>query len=155
MKNKTYRVVPLPTKIAEQARRDARAGAPDHAIVEVDSPSGYPCRHCLQWAQPGERVVLFPYASVPPGHPYSETGPIFVHAEPCARYAATDCYPEDFRRHRVLRAYDGNDEMIDAIVASNDQPEPGIEHLLQNPRTAFLQVRSVTHGCYTFRIERA
>ena len=90
MKTTNYRVVPLPTEVAEEARRAAQASASDHAIVEADSPTGFPCRHCLQWAQPGERVVLFPYASVPPGRPYSESGPIFVHAEACERYAATD-----------------------------------------------------------------
>ncbi|PYL62580.1 MAG: DUF1203 domain-containing protein, partial [Verrucomicrobia bacterium] len=28
------------------------------------------------------------------------------------------------------------------------------EKLLQNPEIAFVDVRSVTRGCYTFRIER-
>lgn len=155
MKTSSYRVVPLPSEIVETARRAARAGARDHTIIPVDSPTGYPCRHCLQWAQPGEEVVLFPYASVPPGRPYAESGPIFVHAKACPRYAATDEFPENFRRHRVLRAYDTDDKMIDAVVVPDDQPEPVIEKLLQNSETAFLQARSVTRGCYTFRIERA
>ena len=154
MKTLSYRVVPLPTEIAEAARRKAKAGAPDHAVVEVDSPTGYPCRHCLQWAQPGERVVLFPYASVPAGRPYSESGPIFVHADACRRYDAIDRYPENFRSHRVIRAYNSENDMIDAIVVANDQPEPVIEQLLQNRDTAFLQARSVSRGCYTFKIER-
>ena len=154
MKTSSYRVVPLPSEIAEAARQKAQAGAPDHAFVEVDAPTGYPCRHCLEWAQPGERVVLFPYASVPPGRPYSESGPIFVHANACRRYEATDRYPENFRSHRVIRAYNSEADMIDAIVVADDQPEPVIEKLLQNPDTAFLQARSVSRGCYTFKIER-
>jgi hypothetical protein len=154
MKKSSYRVVPLPTEIAEAARRRAQEGAPDHAVVEVDAPTGYPCRHCLQWAQPGERVVLFPYASVPPGRPYSESGPIFVHADACQRYREIDHYPENFRSHRVIRAYNSDNNMIDAIVVADDQPEPVIEKLFQNPETAFLQTRSVSRGCYTFKIER-
>jgi hypothetical protein len=150
-----YRVVPLPTEVAEVARRRARAGAPDHAVIQVDSPSGYPCRHCLRWAQPGERVVLFPYQSVPPDRPYGEIGPIFVHADACSRYCTTDQYPAEFRRQRVLRAYNAACDMIDAIVVEDGQPEPVIAHLLQNPEAAFLQARSVTRGCYTFKIERA
>ncbi len=149
-----YRVVPLPSEIAAAARRAAQAGAPDHAIVTVDSPNGYPCRHCLQWAQPGENVILFSYSSIPPGRPYSESGPIFVHAAACPRYAATDEYPENFRSHRVLRAYSRESDMIDAVVVADDQPEAVIEKLLQNPETMFLQARSVTRGCYTFKIER-
>jgi hypothetical protein len=154
MKISNYRVVPLPSEIADAARRGAQAGASDHAVISVDSPTGYPCRHCLQWAQPGEQVVLFPYASIPSGRPYAESGPIFVHAEACPRYAATDEYPENFRSHRVLRAYNSDNDMIDAVVVSDDQPEEVIEKLLQNPETDFLQARSVTRGCYTFKIER-
>ena len=154
MKTSNYRVVPLPSEVAEAARQAARIGAPDHAVISVDSPTVYPCRHCLQWAQPGEQVVLFPYASVPPGRPYAESGPVFVHAKTCPRYAATDKYPDNFRRHRVLRAYNASDDMIDAVVVEDDQPEPVIVRLLENPEAAFLQARSVTRGCYTFRIER-
>ena len=155
MKTSNFRIVPLRTEIAEAARRVAEAGAPDHAVVIADSPNGYPCRHCLRWAQPSERMVLFPFAAVPPGHPYSESGPIFVHAEPCERYAATDHYPEEFRKNRVVRAYNSKQDMIDAEVANGSDPEAVIEKLLQNPKTAFIDARSVIRGCFTFRIQRA
>ncbi len=137
MKTSTYRIVPLPTAAAETARRAAEADAPDHVVITVASPNEAPCRHCLRWAQPGERVILFPYPSINPGRPYSETGPIFVHAEGCERYAETDEYPADFRRNRVLRAYDSSDAMIDAEVINDDEIEAVIEKLLRNPETAF------------------
>jgi hypothetical protein len=141
--------------VAEAARAKAREGAPDHAIVIADSPTGYPCRHCLQWARPGERVVLFPYASIPGGRPYSESGPIFVHEQSCVRYSSVEQYPADFRQHRVMRAYDINQDMIDAVVVGDDAPEVVIEKLFQNPVAAFLQARSITRGCYTFGIIRS
>ena len=155
MQTSNFRIVPLLTEVAEAARRLAATGAPDHAVVTADAPTGYPCRHCLQWAQPGEEVILFPYASIPAGHPYAESGPIFVHAEKCARYAATTEYPDNFRSHRVLRAYNGKNDMIDAVALENGKPESVIAQLLENPETAFLQARSSTRGCYTFRIERS
>ena len=155
MKTSNFRIVPLSTELANAARQATTAGLPDHAVITADSPTGYPCRHCLRWAKVGEHVILFPYASIPAGRPYSESGPIFVHAEQCERYWATEQYPADFRGSRVLRAYSSNDDMIDAAVVGDDNPEPVIERLLQNPETAFLQARSVTRGCYTFRIERA
>ena len=154
MKTSNFRIVPLKTEIAEAARRSAEKGAPDHAIIIVDSPRGYPCRHCLRWAQPGERVILFPYPAIPAGHPYSESGPIFVHAEPCACYEATREYPADFRGGRVFRAYNSRYDMIDAEVVNGAEPEAVIEKLLNNPETAFVHARSVTRGCYTFGIER-
>jgi hypothetical protein len=154
MKTSNFRIVPLATEVAEAARRSAATGAPDHAVISADSPTGFPCRHCLHWAKPGERVILFPFASVPLGHPYSESGPIFVHAESCQRYSATREYPADFRQGRVFRAYDANHNMIDAEVADSAEPEEVIEKLLENSETVFVHARSVTRGCYTFGIER-
>jgi hypothetical protein len=150
-----FRIVPLPTEVAEEARRAAESGAEDHVVINVDSATGYPCRHCLRWAQPGDHVVLFPYASIPRGHPYSETGPIFVHVERCQRYSKTDEYPADFRNGRAFRAYDADYNMINAEVANGNDPEAVIENLVQNPKTEFVDARSVTHGCFTFRILRA
>ncbi len=150
-----FRIVPLGTNVADAARESAAAGAPDHTIIVADSPRGYPCRHCLRFAQPGERVILFPYAAVPSDHPYSESGPIFVHAEPCQRYAATNEFPVELRSGRALRAYNSNFDMVDAEVVNGDEPKAVIEKLLQNPEVAFVDARSVTRACYTFRIERS
>jgi uncharacterized protein DUF1203 len=155
MKPSTFRILPLPTEIAEAARRVVKAGAADHALIKVDSPGSSPCRHCLRWAQPGERVILFPYAAIPSGHPYFETGPIFVHADECQRYSAINEYPVDFRDGRVFRAYDASYNIIDAQVVNDSEPEVVIERLFQNPDTTFVDVRSVTNGCFTFRVQRA
>jgi Protein of unknown function (DUF1203) len=154
MKNSTFRIVPLATEVAATARGAAASGAPDHAVVAADSLGGFPCRHCLRYARSGERMILFPYAAIPAGHPYSESGPIFVHAEPCERYRTPDEYPADFRNGRVMRAYNSNYDMIDAQIVNGSTPEAIIEKFLQKPETAFVDVRSVTHGCYTFRIQR-
>ena len=155
MKTPSFHILPISTEIADAARRAATAGAPDHAVIMVDSPESSPCRHCLRWAQPGERVVLFPYTAVPSGQPYSETGPIFVHSDECQRYSATNEYPADFRNGRVFRAYDSNYSIIDAQVVDGSDTELMIESLFQNPETAFVDVRSVTRGCFTFRVQRA
>ena len=98
-------------------------------------------------------MILFPYDAIPPGRPYSERGPIFVHADACPRYS-DDSYPEAFRDGRVFRAYDSGDNIIDACLPHGDEPEAAIEKLLENPQTAFVHARSVTRGCYTFRIDR-
>src|SRR5207248_8065967 len=103
MNQAKFRIVALPTSVAEAARKAADENRPDHRTVVVDSPNSAPCRHCLQWAKPGENVILFPYDAIPADQPYSERGPIFVHADYCARYSAAD-YPEAFRNGRVFRA---------------------------------------------------
>jgi hypothetical protein len=155
MKTANLRIISLPAEIANAARRAVNASAADHALITVDTPESAPCRHCLRWAQPGERVILFPYAAIPSGQPYSETGPIFVHADGCERYSATNEYPADFRHGRVFRAYNSKYNIIDAQVVDGSEPEVLIERLFQNPDTAFVDVRSVTRGCFTFRVQRA
>jgi hypothetical protein len=154
MKKFNFRIVPLPTEVADEARFTATNGTADHVTITADSPRGYPCRHCLRWARPGERMILFPYAAIPSGHPYSETGPIFVHADPCERYAATDEYPAEFREGRVIRAYDSEQNIVAAEVVNGSEPEAIVEKFLQKPETAFVHVRSASHGCYTMKIER-
>src|SRR6476620_3754088 len=96
MKTSRFQIIPLPTEIADAARRVVKAGAADHALITVDLPGSSPCRHCLRWAQPGERVILFPYAAIPDGHPCSETGPIFVHANECSATARLTNTPPTF-----------------------------------------------------------
>jgi hypothetical protein len=82
-----------------------------------------PAGHCLRWAQPGEQVILFPYASIAAGRPYAESGPIFVHEKPCSRYAATDEYPADLRSGRVIRAYNAQHDMIAAEAVASGAPK--------------------------------
>ncbi len=102
---KAFRIVPLSTEVAQEARRVAATGQPDHQVVVADSPNAFPCRHCLRWAAPGEAMILFPYQSIRADRPYAESGPIFVHQEPCEKYSEVDEYPAAFRKGRVVRGY--------------------------------------------------
>jgi hypothetical protein len=153
MKQPNYRIVPLATDVADKARHGAQAGASDHARVIADARRANPCRHCLEWAEIGEEMILFPYASVETGA-YREIGPIFVHARQCERYSKPEECPQQFAAGRVVRAYDRRSFMIDARVANGATPDAVIEELLENGAAAFLHVCSVARGCYTFRVER-
>lgn len=144
----------MPSEVADAARRRASDGAPDHRVVVTDSPRAFPCRHCLRWANPGERVILFSYAAIPLGHPYSESGPVFVHEAPCQRYSDVAEYPPAFRTGRVFRAYNRSFDMIDAQPIDGTTPEVLIEKLFGNSETAFVDARSADRGCFTFRIAR-
>src|SRR5947207_13066467 len=116
MTTSKFCIVPLPTEVTETARRSAANGESDHAIMVADSPNGYPCRHCLRFARSGERVILFPYAAIPPDHPYSESGPIFVHAEPCQRYTTTREFPEELREGRERQACNAEFDVLEVEI---------------------------------------
>ena len=152
--NKTFRIAPLPTEVANSARRVAAAGQPNHKTVVADSPDACPCRHCLRWADPGETMILFPYQSIPANRPYAESGPIFVHQEPCERYREVETYPAAFRDGRVVRGYNARSEIV-AAELPNGEVESVLETMLANPEISFLHVRSVTHCCFTMKVERA
>jgi hypothetical protein len=65
-----------------------------------------------------------------------------------------DEYPSDFRKGRSIRAYDSGRNIIAAEVLDGSEPEAIIEKFLEEPETAFVHVRSATHGCYTMEIQR-
>jgi hypothetical protein len=99
-------------------------------------------------------MVLFTYQSIPAAQPYAESGPIFVHAERCARYASPDEFPRELRNGRAMRAYSEENEIVAAEVVDG-APEETAARLLQDEAVRFLHVRSASHGCYTFQVERA
>jgi hypothetical protein len=86
MTTTNFRVVPLNSEIAEEARRKAHAARLttrlSKSIRRPAIPAGIACNGCSQGEHGGalSRTPRFR------GRPYSESGPIFVHAEACARY---------------------------------------------------------------------
>ena len=73
----TFRVIPIPTSLAEEARRTGRAPGYGHPIrASVASASGYgPCRHCLRRTRKGERRLLLNF------NPYPEAGCFIARIE--------------------------------------------------------------------------
>jgi hypothetical protein len=146
-----YRISALPTAAVERLRRAPfdDFGNPLEAAVE----SG-PCRHCLRYAQPGERLVLLAYSPFERTNPYAETGPIFVHADGCARYEDAGLPPDFAARPLALRGYDAAQTIARAEVVVDGTAAERIAALLDDPQIAFVHVRSLTHGCYMFRADR-
>lgn len=151
-----FHVVAIPTKVAELVRSSMKApgyGHPAHA--EVATGHG-PCRHCLQTFTVGvERRILFTYD---PFHELScepLPGPIFVHADACARYNPSAGYPDPLRAHPVtLQAYgEGRNLLLEKSVLDG-QVEALIEQMLADSQVAFIHVRDREAGCYDFRIVR-
>ncbi|GAA0585731.1 DUF1203 domain-containing protein [Paractinoplanes ferrugineus] len=115
--------------------------------------AGAPLRCCLRDAAAGERLALVAYRPGGTAGAYREIGPVFVHADPCAGYRRPGAYPAGFRgRRQVLRAYDRDGRIADAILAEGGDAEAGIERLLGRPEVAVLHSRNVLYGCYMFAI---
>jgi Protein of unknown function (DUF1203) len=134
--------------------RDVPVGT--DARIRVDREGGAPLRCCLRDSRPGERIALVAVTPDGPRGAYRETGPVFVHAEPCAGPGHAG-YPEDFRsRAQVFRAYDSTGSIVGgAVVPAGSGQEEAARELLRDPSVAFLHTRNVVYGCYMLTIRRA
>jgi hypothetical protein len=66
-----------------------------------------------------------------------------------------DEVPEVMRRRLLsLRAFDGDDLMIDADVVDGERAEEMIGRLFENPRVAYIHAHYAKRGCYAARIDR-
>jgi hypothetical protein len=149
----------MPTKDAEalwSGGTDAYGLKPD--IMVSDGP-GHPCRHCLANIDAGEELLVFAYRPFPALQPYAETGPVFLHANPCRRYQAEEVLPTvletspDF----ILRGYGQDDRIIygTGAVTIKAAIASYAEQLLAHPDIAYVHVRSARNNCYQCRIDRA
>jgi hypothetical protein len=124
--------------------------------VFAASGDGEPLRCCLRYATRGEQITLISYA--PFEHPsvWTEVGPVYVHALPCAGPAVSGELPDQLRNGpRVLRTYDSNDAMNYAhntVVADEADLEPIITRLLAEPDVSTVHVRTLAPQCFLYAV---
>lgn len=152
----TLTIRALPADIAATIRR-TREDDYGNALWPQDGEGCAPCRSCLQLSDPGEDVLLFSYRPFSAAGLYQEVGPVFIHARDCATYPSDAGFPEAFSRQPlILRPYDASDAICGSqAVAPAGVAEEEAMHLLEDPNVAYVHVRSVTRGCYLFRLGRA
>ncbi|MCO6415855.1 DUF1203 domain-containing protein [Siccirubricoccus sp. KC 17139] len=71
------------------------------------------------------------------------------------RFDAVDRVPEQLRlRTLAVRAFDTDAMMVGWELIEGGQLEAAIEHLLADPRAAYLHVHFAAPGCYATRVDR-
>jgi hypothetical protein len=148
----------LPTDRAEaywSGAADANGQVPE---VHVSDGDGVPCRHCQQDVAKGERYLILAYRPFPEPQPYAEIGPIFLHAERCARYPENDRVPAMFleREAYLLKGYDGDDRIVydvGQIVASGEVAQAAAR-MLDRDDVRYVHARSALNNCFSCRIDR-
>src|SRR5262249_20444095 len=153
------RFVAFATEVADGFRagtHDANGQPPEQHISDG---AGIPCRHCLQNVRKNERYLILAYRPFSTIQPYAEVGPIFLHADPCARHEPSAEIPPSFfsATNFLLRGYDATDRIIYGTgqIVATDALADVAGRLLDQPHVAFLHVRSANNNCYRCRIERA
>jgi hypothetical protein len=150
----TLRVAGMPQSIAARIRADMRD---DHGnALSIEDGEGAPCRVCLRYGRAGEPVILFSYKPFDAPALYQEVGPVFIHADACSPYPADSGVPDEFAsRSLIVRPYTADHRIADSqVFTSPGEVSTVAVRLLQNPEVAYLHVRSISRGCFLFRLER-
>ena len=150
-----FSVIAIPTVAADAVRatgRDPRYGHPAH--TELATGFG-PCRHCLKTFRTGqEERILFTWDSFTALEQIPLPGPVFIHAEPCERYAEGAGYPAELKAYPVLMsAFEKGQRLVaKEVVAVGAAPEAAIGRLLSLPGVDYIEVRNPVAGCFDFHI---
>ncbi|MGR3717306.1 MAG: DUF1203 domain-containing protein [Thermohalobaculum sp.] len=104
------------------------------------------------------KLTLSALRPFPALQPYAETGPIFLCADDCDRWAGEGLPPVLASRDACLIKGYGADDRI-AYGTGRIVPAAGLTEgaaaLFDDPRVRYGHVRSATNNCYTCRIEPA
>lgn len=154
----SLRFLPMPTETATAywtGGKDAYGMVPERHISDG---YGVPCRHCLRLVGAGEPYLVLAHRPFPALQPYAETGPVFLHAEPCAAHVPSEDLPPMLTsRDYIVRGYSARDRILygtGAVVPTGDIPDYAAA-LLARADVAYLHIRSARNNCYQCRVERA
>jgi hypothetical protein len=153
-----FRCIPMPSETAARWRATGRDDRGNALIRRTVAPGTLaPCRHCLRDAQPGEEVFLGSYDLLGPTGVYWTPSPIFLHAEPCDRYATPDHIADIVRPRLVsIRAYDAEQMCLYDLGHAGEGAEADapLAAALADPRTSFVNIHTAKPGCLLCRVER-
>ncbi|MGR3541700.1 MAG: DUF1203 domain-containing protein [Hasllibacter sp.] len=139
-----------------------RAGGPDAngqpAERAVSPGPGTPCRSCLRNIEADEPMLIFAIRPFEDLHPYAETGPAFLHADPCEPFAGDGIPPVlEASPDYLVKGY-GPDGRIaygtGRITATEDVPGYA-DALLSGGELSWVDIRSVRNNCWLARARRA
>ncbi len=154
-----FTIQALPTKDVrayQAGATDAYGNAPERTI---STGAGNPCRHCLCNIPEGAPMLILAHRPFDGLHPYAETGPVFLCAHECERYAGGDTLPEILTTSPdyLIKGYGSDDRIVygTGAVEPTDQIQQAVARIFARADVAYIHVRSSRNNCYQVRIDRA
>ena len=101
-------------------------------------------------------MLILAHRPFPAPQPYAELGPIFLCADPCAQ-GGGEARPDILASpDYILRGYGADDRIVYGTggVVATDMIPARAAALFDDPRVAYVHVRSARNNCYQLRIER-
>ena len=151
------RFTPIPTDIVrayQSGSPDANGQLPERHLS--DGP-GNPCRHCLQMIPQGAPMLILAHRPFPNPQPYAELGPIFLCADACEAGGGTQIPEILASPDYIIRGYSPENRIVygtGAVVPTATIPTEAAARL-NDPRVAYVHIRSARNNCYQLRIDRA
>ncbi|KXF91006.1 DUF1203 domain-containing protein [Phaeobacter inhibens] len=149
----------LPSEVVETIHRTGLVSYGDpverHPSAEE---GGMPCRHCLQNVPAGKPFLALAHRPFQGRNPFTETGLIYLCAEPCARATPAPTSPQVLQAEAyILRGYSPEERIIygTGAVTPRRQLVDYAAELLNCPDIAFVDLRSASNNCFLCRIRRA
>ncbi|MEZ5681918.1 MAG: DUF1203 domain-containing protein [Erythrobacter sp.] len=141
------------------ARYFAMDDATLHESLATRSVAGlegrYPCRVSLRDAVPGEELVLVNYTNHAVDTPYRNSFAIYVRKDADSAAEYVDAVPPVLRHRPIaLRCYAIDGTLHRAAIALQDDVDPIVRELLQDPEVSYIDAHNAMHGCFAARIER-
>ena len=133
----------------------------NQSVIHMTAKGGEPCRDILRAALPGEKIILASYCPFKKAGPYKEYGPIYISNQALNERPNLTRFPFPVGKDTdylgnifVLRAYNLNEDIVDAELVSVDDAETVLNRFWSNSSINFVLVRFAAYGCYAFRLER-
>ncbi|SMF52275.1 Protein of unknown function [Xaviernesmea oryzae] len=153
----TIAFIAMPTKDAAHLWNGGADAYGHRPETKVSDGPGHPCRHCLKNIDAGQELLVLAYRPFPDLQPYAETGPIFLHKEPCERYAAQEVLPPMLSStDYIVRGYGRDDRIVygSGAVTPTEKIASRAAELLARDDIAYVHVRSARNNCYQCRIDK-
>ena len=117
--------------------------------VTSDSERGFPCRVSLDFAAPGESVLLLNHISHDVPTPYRTAYAIYVREQGGEAPVFVDRLPPVLDgRLLSLRAFDRAGMLRTALLAQADEVEARIAELFEDPEVASIHAHTPAYGCF-------
>jgi hypothetical protein len=153
---RTLTVHPIDPSRLDAVRRAGTDGWGSAFSPYAATGAGEPLRCCLRFARAGESIALISFAPFTEASVWREVGPVYVHAERCEGYGDR-WLPDELRRGpRVLRTYraDGTMNYEHNTLVGDEDLEPFLDALLDEPDVATVHVRTVLPQCFLYAVTR-
>lgn len=152
----TLRVRGICTDEVDRIRRGKEDANGQSALVRVAEGLANPCRHCINLIAEGDMKLVLAYRPFDRPQPYAETGPIFLHQNPCERYDS-NVLPAwfEYLDPAIIRGY-GEDDWIrydTGHVVAGRELTATCEAILGDPTIAYVHIRS-KYNCFQCRVDR-